>query len=257
MSYSSNQIFWWKPKRKLRNLYRQKLNVGDLLSVYLCDQILKSKGISLKPELTEGKRILAIGSIIHFAKDGDIVWGSGINGKISLEEITAKFLDVRSVRGPKTREVLKQKFNINSPEIYGDPGLLISGFIPCSKIKKHEVSIIPHFNQLSRKIKTKYHIIRPDIGVEEFCREISSSNFIISSSLHGIIVAESYGVPAIYWDNGNAEDIFKYEDYYLGTGRNSFKTGLTLAECIEKGGNILPIFDKETLLNSFPFDYFT
>ena len=33
-------------------------------------------------------------------------------------------LNIKGVRGPKTREVLMNKYNIKCPAVYGDPGLL-------------------------------------------------------------------------------------------------------------------------------------
>ncbi|MFI1743927.1 polysaccharide pyruvyl transferase family protein [Thalassobellus sediminis] len=254
-NFKNNEIFWWKPKRKLKNFYIQKYNVGDLLSAYLCQKILNSKNLSLNPKRKTNQRVLAIGSIIHFARENDIIWGSGINGKIPLSEIKARKLDIRSVRGPKTAQILND-FSIHTPDIYGDPALLIYKFIPKLE-KRYEISIIPHYNHMNVINETTHNIIKPNENIESFCNKISASNLIISSSLHGLIIAESYGVPAIYWDNNNGETIFKYEDYYQGTGRKTFNKGKTIAECIEIGGNVLPYFDEDKLLNAFPFDFFT
>ena len=41
---------------------------------------------------------------------------------------------------------------------------------------------------------------------------------MVSSSLHGIVIAEAYGVPAVLVAS-STEPVFKYEDYYAGTGR--------------------------------------
>lgn len=80
---------------------------------------------------------------------------------------------------------------------------------------------------------------------------------VISSSLHGIILAESYGVPAVLLDTGN-KNLFKYYDYYEGTGRNY----VPIVKSIEEGlqynfdnynfPNIEEIQDR--LIKTFPID---
>ncbi len=44
---------------------------------------------------------------------------------------------------------------------------------------------------------------------------------IISSSLHGIVIAEAYGIPCkwILYGNEIEGGEFKYQDYFLGTNR--------------------------------------
>ncbi|WP_346793949.1 polysaccharide pyruvyl transferase family protein, partial [Klebsiella pneumoniae] len=58
-------------------------------------------------------------------------------------------------------------------------------------------------------------------GALSFTKEIVNSKFVISGSLHGIIIAEAYGIPAIFLDNNSGESRFKYDDYYFGSGRDS------------------------------------
>ena len=82
--------------------------------------------------------------------------------------------------------------------------------------------------------------------------DIAQSEIIISSSLHGIILADAIGVDSVIL-RSNIENLFKYKDYLLGTGRKAF----TFAENLENALNIKPIekcnFDYLKLINSFPF----
>ena len=51
--------------------------------------------------------------------------------------------------------------------------------------------------------------------------EICSCDMIVSSSLHGIIIAEAYGIDAV-WIKLSDKIIggrFKFNDYFLGSGR--------------------------------------
>ena len=92
-----------------------------------------------------------------------------------------------------------------------------------------------------------------------FVRQLLQADFVISASLHGIVLAEAYGIPAIYFNSKNSETLFKYNDYYHGTGRTKFHTGHSIEECLDLGGNSL--FDIQTiqknLMNSFPIELWT
>jgi pyruvyltransferase len=77
---------------------------------------------------------------------------------------------------------------------------------------------------------------------------------VLASSLHALIVAEAYGIPARYVRLSDHESIFKYNDYYLGTGRQQDKIATSVDEAVEMGGFAPPQFDASKLLKAFPFD---
>jgi len=251
-----NNLVWWKPDKDIKSMYKQKYNVGDLLSVLLVERVVNYYGYTYEKA---SKPLLAIGSILHFAKTLDTVWGTGINGKIPYSQLNFSELDVRAVRGPKTREVLMD-VGIKCPEVYGDPGILTSVFFPVkSEVnKKYKVGYIPHMEEITSEVPAGVRHISPLLGLSEFIFEITSCSKIISSSLHGIIVAESYGIPAILLKNTSGETDFKYDDYYLGTSRGSYDCFETLNEAIEEteseGGVIDLDVQKADLLKSFPID---
>lgn len=102
---------------------KMQVIIWQKLSLSKC---LLSK-IKIIDKLTNKNKLLSIGSVMHFAKDNDSIWGTGINGKINESHLKFKNLDVRAVRGPRTREFLMGR-GIMVPEIYGDPGLLLPMF---------------------------------------------------------------------------------------------------------------------------------
>ena len=64
-------------------------------------------------------------------------------------------------------------------------------------------------------------------GVEDMVEFLLGCELVVSSSLHGIIFAEAFGVPARWWapPNGGAartERAFKYQDYYAGARPHLF-----------------------------------
>lgn len=157
---------------------------------------------------------ICVGSIARRAGTGVKVLGSGI---ISRSDRIIADADWKFVRGPYTRERV-EFFGGNCPEIYGDPALLLPMMIEPSE-KKNEVGIVPH-NVDYKYVSEKYvndNVI--GLGTRDYTRvvdKITQCSSIISSSLHGIICAHAYGIPAA-WVKPNTKlkgDNVKFEDYF-------------------------------------------
>lgn len=105
------------------------------------------------------------------------------------------------------------------------------------------------------------------MDVEKVTREILSCENIISSSLHGLIVAHAYNIPALWVEFSNK--IFgngiKYQDYFESLKIRFYKadfieTGKTAEELLQlmQDKPLLPEDDElkkvqESLLESCPF----
>ena len=76
---------------------------------------------------------------------------------------------------------------------------------------------------------------------------------MLSSSLHGLVVADAFGIPARYVRLCDYEPLFKYRDHYAGTGR-ALEFATSLPAGLEMGGAPPPVVDKAALLAAFPFD---
>jgi pyruvyltransferase len=244
-------LFWWKDG--------PETNFGDYLSLKLIERIIEQPTCYVN-HVPKQKKLLAIGSIFFFARNGDVIWGSGINGKtLNQNDYVFTDLDVRSVRGPKTREFLWENFGIVAPEIYGDPALLFPYFFPefkKSASPQYDYIIIPHYKDKKLFPKSNDpHIIYPTDPWNEVIEKILNSRFVISGSLHGIVLAESYGIPARYLRVTEAENIFKYQDYYLGTGRAHFEYATSVEEALMMGGEEPFSCDLQKIYEAFPFDY--
>jgi len=255
------KLYWWQPPNypswhpkkyisSSQTRYKDvEVNFGDELSEFIVSKVLEKKIIRAKA--TEENKLLGIGSILHFAKNNDIVWGSGINGKKRELNANGSTLSVLSVRGPLTREFLMYK-NCYVPKIYGDPALLLKQIHPIKDFTtKKDYIIIPHFSEINLPLFQKYrdHLVLPNQKPEQVISEILQSKFVISSSLHGVIVAESYNIPAILLKITSNEPLFKYMDYYYGTERFKFKYAKSIEEALDIGGMPPPLYDAQKMID--------
>lgn len=180
-------------------------NFGDILSPLILKMIYSDTTITRVPKTYSGK-FICIGSTARFIKPNDIVWGTGIMRDSDPIEKNAKYL---AVRGPLTGK----KVNCN---VYGDPGLLCSYFWPMNSFVKKPLGIIPHYIDYQQEDTGAHDQIKLlNKNPIEVMKEIVGYNSIISSSLHGIIVAHSYGIPAGWWQPSDKldGDGSKFEDY--------------------------------------------
>ena len=250
-------LYYWNEKWHGRTF----VNFGDYLSLKLVERVVEGPvRVYKKQSSWKEKKLLAIGSIMFFARDNDVVWGTGVSGrKQDKKDFKFRQLDVRAVRGPLTRKFLKDTFQIESPEIYGDPALLMPYLFPefkRAKKPRYDYIIIPHYSEEELFLKDEWdNVVYPTDPWDEVISKILDSRFVISSSLHGIVVAEAYGIPARMLHISDNEPIFKYEDYYLGTNRPNFRYATSVEEAFEMGGEPPFECDLEKLYNAFPFDY--
>ncbi|HSX38071.1 MAG TPA: polysaccharide pyruvyl transferase family protein [Chlamydiales bacterium] len=240
------------------------INFGDFLSRVIVERIVgKPLRYYVKKTLGQKKKLLAIGSILYFANTGDIVWGSGINGK-TLDKKFYGFahLDIRAVRGPLTRNFLMEQLRIPCPEIYGDPALLFPYLFPEFKKKENpaiDYLIIPHYTDEKYFPKSEYeNVVYTSDPWNNVVKKILDSKFVISSSLHGIVIAESFGIPArlLRVSNSPHNQFFKFEDYYLGTNRPHFQFASSIEEALQMQGEIPFECDLQKLYNAFPKELF-
>ncbi|MGC0365728.1 pyruvyl transferase [Rhodococcus sp. 27YEA15] len=230
-------------------------NFGDLLGPRIVSW-MSGRTPGTLPRPGRRNRMLAVGSIMHLARNGDTVWGTGVNGKIPADEYEFDTLDVRAVRGPLTREFLQQR-GIDSPTVYGDPGLLVPALFPelvtLAANPVRDLTVVPNLNDLPKWFGTEA-VLDPTDKMSTCLRTIASSRLVVGSSLHAIVIAESLGIPARLIPSDEESD-FKYADYYLGTGRE-LATAATVAKAVSMGGAPALVWDERRLTAAFPHDLF-
>jgi pyruvyltransferase len=194
-------------------------NFGDILTPYILDHYNIKYEMVSKPE--QGNA-MCIGSIIHKATDNMIILGSGCMH--SKHQLNSK-ADYRFVRGPLTRQRVLECGG-TCPSVYGDPALLLSEF--CSESKKeYDVGIVPHYIDYD-EIKEKYPkhkvINLSNENPLEVAKEITKCRSIVSTSLHGIIAAHAYGIPAgwLHYSNKLKGNNIKFRDYFASVSCETY-----------------------------------
>jgi len=187
-------------------------NYGDALT----PAMFRAWGIPF--EYSNDFDTIGIGSIAKVARPGTRVLGSGIMSRKDGCDPRAEWL---WVRGPHTRAKVIHCGG-TCPEVYGDMAMLLPLLVDESA-KRYDVGIVPHVRQLAlaRELYPQHRII--DLRTEDAfrtVREITECGTILSSSLHGIITAHAYGIPAAHIDLGIhiKGDGVKFEDHYDAIG---------------------------------------
>lgn len=205
-------------------------NLGDDLNYYLFNLLTGKHVVSYNDYFHKrSNNILAMGSLVDWlANEKSTIWGSGVMNNLKVPSIPNKVL---AVRGPLTREYLLS-YDVKCPEVYGDPALLLSIVLPF-KIENNRVKIglIPHYKDLyDNEIHRLKSIFGERLEIIKFqnykdwretIRTITQCDFVLSSSLHGLIISDSYGIPncRIIFSNKIAGGDFKFNDYFLSVGR--------------------------------------
>lgn len=252
---------WWHIR------YEQKeQNLGDMLSEVVVHNMCERLNIDKDKRVGRTKHLYAIGSILYFENQDATVWGTGCLCDLDktmnniIHQKYMRTLDVRMVRGPKTQESLN-KLGIKCPSIYGDPAMLMPLFYTPNGKKCNKTVVISHFKDKIVTNGGKDEIVYTNMVCSEWRDKIdliASARCVISSSLHGVILAESYGVPAVVLQPKAQKNIFKYEDYYYGTGRKKFQIVNSVEDALKINFDDIELPDvkaiQENLIYHFPKD---
>lgn len=263
----SVSVYSWQPEGSS--------NFGDVIGPMIVSRLLREARIEAQViSVGSGQgKVLAVGSILQAAAEGDVVWGSGVNGKTWLPARIGKLaLSIRGVRGPISKLALNSVGH-DCPEVYGDPGLLFP------LLYHNEIMIA------ARRLTEYYRVVRGGLPSTVFLANLNDERFyfpeadlippeweiintfsdpitvaaqimlaerVVSSSLHGIVFGDILAKEVCYVAS-RFEPQLKYDDYFLGTGRdpvtpyNHVKDGIA--------GNV-PKYnhDMSPMLNAFPLD---
>lgn len=230
--------------KKINLIYWDSDNLGDILSPYIVEEISGIKTQHKNPNIPpftvlkiivkslitlsfkEFKTIIwpwqttymGIGSILDWANNRSIVWGSGFMNKNNV--CVAK--EICAVRGNYTLESLK-KFNFKKKPAFGDPALLLPLMLSPATNQEYRIGIVPHWKEVDYFIENysdRFKII--DLRTRDVPNTIAaicSCKYILSTSLHGLIIGHAYGISSLWIKKGFIDtDGFKFHDYFSSVG---------------------------------------
>lgn len=150
---------------------------------------------------------------------------------------------------------------------YADPGVLAPLIYPETNIKKYKLGIVPNGREAKFVSELKFGenvlVINPHRPFKKVIKEIEKCDYIASSSLHGLIFADSYRIPNVHlcFTDKVLGGNHKFEDYYRGMNVThesiSYYEGISSTEIInncklrisealinEKQRNVIRIYEE-------------
>jgi hypothetical protein len=237
-------------------------NLGDSLSS-LVVAVLSGCPIAHQGFTTKAPRMVAVGTIAQNMRGSTVhLWGTGLDaGRRAFGDRMAAFAAapdtkyvVHAVRGAHTRQIMLQA-GLHVPPIFGDAGWYMPRIISDYGIeKKYELGVIPHISAMASK--TPEVDLRPAArrfrasetdgvrllntfhdaswaGFKSKFEEMLSCKRIITTSFHGLIIADAYRIPCIYFplggsgvrsaevEAGSRLVDHRVADFYSGGGRKT------------------------------------
>lgn len=244
----------------------------------------------------------------RYSKESLKIWGTGfindsnkyVKRHFNLKETYFRTAEVFAVRGLYSKRRLEKILNKNLNNVtIGDPGLLASMLVDSSNVeKKYDIGFIPHHIEIhgykqKRNIEQEIEGVIPKaqhldfpiyrelesqcknaiiIDMEanpiEIIKRVAECKTIVSTALHGLILADSLNIPNIWSKASNLliGNDYKFKDYYSAFGENF------VPECIDLHNFKIDINDlpqyivekysiekikvdniKQQLINSFPY----
>jgi len=205
-------------------------NFGDDINPYLYEAIFLHEPHRMHVfDQTPEDHLLMCGSIMGFCNAHSIVCGAGFISR------TAKWIeppkDIKLLRGPVSRKIAEglggtwpstKKWKFDEEPVYGDPVLLLPHVMGYVEEKvEYEYGWMPHY--IDRKIPCPIpgaFFIDVQGDVDQVITDVTRCEKIVSSGLHGLILADALGKPALWVkvSDNLSGDGTKFEDYFAGVG---------------------------------------
>lgn len=226
-------------------------NFGDAISPYLISRFCPNLSPSWSP--VADADVVTVGSVLEHIPSQ---WPGYVLGAGRLYPDRRLLIDktttVLGLRGPLTAAAWDEDVAI------GDPGLLADELVG-SQSRIYDLGIVPHWSDTELAKNPHYFgkwsttVIDPTWHPLTVVRMIGQCKKIVASSLHGIIVADAFGIPRKfeYTPRFDKEGgIFKFQDYSASIGAE-FEVGkLIRANAHRVDDRKSELYDAYKLLNT-------
>lgn len=203
------RAYWWIPPTDSG----ASVNFGDDLTRF----ILESEGYSHEWSAPDGAELVLTGSVLEHLPAH---WAGTVCGAGKLHERTRVHLADARVFALRGRLTLAGATGVRKDVALGDPGLLVPRWVRQPQAK-HNLGVLPHWTDGELYQRFPYgRLIDPRQPAQDVVQQIAECKALITSSLHGAIVADAFGIPrqaelapAMTGDHSHDGGDFKWRDY--------------------------------------------
>lgn len=205
--------YWW----------RERPNFGDLLTPLLLKHFV---GVETEWSPAHDADLISTGSILgHVPR----TWKGHIlgSGKLFERDEVPTDSTVWALRGPISAKGIRGDFAL------GDPGLIADELVGPQN-KRWKIGILPHWSDSVLTKRTewdRYEPVRihPTWHPLDVLATIGACEKIVTSSLHGVILADAFGIPRRFEHAARLDHEgghLKHRDYNASIG-HKFEVGVT------------------------------
>lgn len=182
-------------------------NFGDAFTAWL----LARHGVEVEWSPADQAELIGVGSLAEALPPGyaGALFGTG-------KMFAATQLDLRAARVLALRGVLTAEGSRATCDLLADPVLLAADWAP-SVAQDIPLGAIPHY--VDRRGFGDAHRIDIMAGVETVIAAVARCEKVVSSSLHGLVLADALGIPNRWEPHpGVLGEGFKFRDYVSAYG---------------------------------------
>lgn len=241
-------------------------NFGDWVSFELTRILSQRKPLSTRSYYAFRNQTAysCVGSTLQWSERIPYeVWGSGFISASS--DLPTKPKKIHAVRGPLTRKKLFA-LGVSCGNIFGDPAALyFNKFCKPLRSTNYKIGLIPHYadskNAIIKKLSKNPQVILIDVfsDVDDIAAKCNECDVIASSSLHGLIMADTLMIPNVWLSLSETvtKGGFKFIDYFLSVNRSEETPlagdNISFFEIVKKAHLRRRMFSFEELLDACPF----
>ncbi len=265
------KLYCWNPELN---------NFGDVLNPLIIEKIFNAR-VSQTDMISAN--LVGIGSTLNILLNKNRlakyrypilhIWSSGFIKEPKKRKGLCRRVNVCAVRGKYSKAQLEKLTGRNLEDVaIGDAGLLSSQLLFEQSEKKFNLGIIPHYvDKGDERVKSLLRLVPNSTLIDvignpiKTLEKIAECEIIISSAMHGLIAADSLGIPnqwIRFSDHIKGGD-YKFKDYYSAYDLSPKVWDLRSKEITQQ--NILNIPKdykierekvediKQSLIKAFPF----